>query len=204
MSTIEFYYDFGSPNAFLAHKVLPDLAARHGADVSYRPMLLGGVFKATNNQSPMQAFAGVTGKLDYQRREIARFVARHGLTFQMNPHFPVMTIAVMRGAIYAQGKDWDSGYIDAVFDAMWVHGDKMDDPAVIGAVLDKAGLPGAEIVEATQDGAVKQGLVAATERAVARGVFGAPTMFAGDEMFFGKDSLDSLDWHLGQTVTAGR
>lgn len=193
MTEIEFLYDFGSPNAFLAHKVLPAIATRHGATVRPVPILLGGVFKATNNQSPMQAFAEVRGKLDYQRLEMQRFVRRFELTFQMNPHFPVMTIGVMRGAVYAQGKPWETHYVDTVFDALWVQGEKMDDPAVIGRVLSDAGLPAEEIMQATQDGAVKQGLIDSTSAAVARGVFGAPSMFVGNEMFYGKDSLDELE-----------
>lgn len=198
MKTIEFLYDFGSPNAYLVHKVLPGIAARHGAKLDYVPILLGGVFKATNNQSPMMAFADVIGKLSYQVVEIERFKRRHNLVYAMNPNFPVMTIGVMRGAIYAQGKDWEQAYIDAVFDAMWVDGQKMDDPTVIGEVLDKAGLPAREIMAATGESEIKQGLIDNTSAAVKRGVFGAPTMFVGNEMFFGKDSLDDLDWVLGQ------
>jgi 2-hydroxychromene-2-carboxylate isomerase len=154
------------------------------------------VFKATNNQSPMQAFSGVTGKLDYQRREMARFVARHGIEFAMNPHFPVMTIGVMRGAIYATGKPWEMAYVNAVFDAIWRDGEKMDDPDTIARVLDAATLPAQEIMQATQEAGIKAGLIEATAAAVARGVFGAPTQFVDDEMFFGKDSLGDLDWYL--------
>lgn len=193
---IDFLYDFGSPNAYLVHKVLPDLAARCGATVTWTPILLGGVFKATNNQSPMQAFSGVAGKLAYQQVEIARFIERHDLPFQFNPHFPVMTIGVMRGAAYAQGKDWESHYINAVFDALWVQGAKMDDPDVIAQVLTDAGLPTADIMAATQTPEVKQALIDTTSAAVDRSVFGAPTMFVGDEMFFGKDSLPDLEWRL--------
>lgn len=193
---IDFLYDFGSPNAFLVHKVLPALAHRHGAVVRNLPILLGGVFKATNNQSPMQAFAGVAGKLSYQNAEIARFVKRHGLAFRMNPHFPVNTIGIMRGAVHSMGKPWETRYMDTVFDAMWIAGEKMDDPGVIARVLSAAGLPSDEIIAATQQDAVKQGLIDATSAAVARGVFGSPTMFVGDEMFFGKDSLGDLEWVL--------
>lgn len=191
--TIEFLYDFGSPNAYFVHKTLPGLAARYGATVRYQPILLGGVFKATNNQSPMQAFGGVNGKLQYHARETQRFIKRHELTFHMNPHFPVMTIGVMRGAVYAQGKDWESKYIAAIFDAMWVHGQKMDDPAVIQSVLTENDLPASEIMSATQDQTVKQGLIDATSQAVDRGVFGSPTMFVGDEMFFGKETLFEIE-----------
>ncbi|MFK7753130.1 MAG: 2-hydroxychromene-2-carboxylate isomerase [Sedimentitalea sp.] len=198
MADIAFFYDFGSPNAYLMHKVLPSIAARYQAKLTYHAMLLGGVFKATNNQSPMMAFANVPGKLAYQRLEMMRFVERHGLAFQMNPHFPVMTIGVMRGAVYAQGKPWETRYLDTVFDAMWVHGQKMDDPNVIGAVLDAADLPANDIISATQTPDIKAGLIANTETAVARGVFGAPTVFLGDEMFYGKDSLADLEWRLAQ------
>ncbi|MGB1390480.1 MAG: 2-hydroxychromene-2-carboxylate isomerase, partial [Paracoccaceae bacterium] len=144
----------------------------------------------------MQAFSGVAGKLAYQQVEIARFIERHDLPFQFNPHFPVMTIGVMRGAAYAQGKDWESDYINAVFDALWVQGAKMDDPDVIAQVLTDAGLPTADIMAATQTPEVKQALIDTTSAAVDRGVFGAPTMFVGDEMFFGKDSLTDLEWRL--------
>lgn len=195
--TLDFYYDFGSPNAYLAHKVLPEIAARHGATVRLMPMLLGGVFKETGNQSPMMAFAGITGKLDYMRQEIMRFIARHNLEFRMNPHFPINTISLMRGAVFARGKPWEAAYAEAVFHAMWVGARRMDQPDEFGDVLETAGLPAPEILSATQDGDVKAALIEATAAAVQRGVFGAPTVFAGDEMFFGKDSLNALDWHLG-------
>lgn len=200
MTEVDFYYDFGSPNAYLVHKTLPALAARHGAKVTYKPMLLGGVFKATQNQSPMQAFAGVAGKLDYQRREMARFVARNDVPFAMNPHFPIMTIGVMRGAIYAEGQPWQAQYVDTVFNAMWRDGEKMDDPDTIARVLSTAGLPAADIMEATQTPEVKTALIEATDAAVKRGVFGAPTQFLGDEMFFGKDSLGDMEWVLSKVA----
>lgn len=193
MTEIEFLYDFGSPNAYLVHKVLPALAKRTQSKVSYVPILLGGVFKATNNQSPIYAFAGVKNKLQYQYKEIERFVAHHEIAYNMNPHFPVMTIGVMRGAVYAQDKPWYHAYLDTVFDAMWVEGQKMDDPDVIARVLSAADLPANQIMAATQTPQIKQALIASTETAVNRGVFGAPTMFVGDEMFFGKDSLGDLE-----------
>lgn len=196
MKEIEFLYDFGSPNAYLVHKVLPDLAARHGARVRNVPILLGGVFKATQNRSPMEAFAGVKGKLAYEAREIDRFVKRHGIRYHTNPHFPVNTLMVMRGAVHAQGKEWETRYMDAVFNALWVHGQKMDDPAVIVDVLREADLPAKDITEAVQSLEVKQGLIDATSAAVARGTFGAPTMFVGNEMFFGKHSLPQLEYLL--------
>lgn len=196
MQRIEFMYDFGSPNAYLVHKVLPGLAAKNGATVTYVPILLGGVFKATDNQSPIQTYSRVKGKLAYQAREIERFIARHGIKYHMNPHFPVNTIGIMRGAVHAQGKPWETDYINAIYNAMWVHGQQMDDPGVIADVLTEAGLPQAEIMAATQDPEIKQGLIDSTSAAVARGVFGSPTLFLGDEMFFGKDSLPELEYHL--------
>ncbi len=193
---IEFYYDFGSPNAYLAHKTLAGLIERGGASLVYRPILLGGVFKATGNKSPMEAFEGIRHKLGYFQRETQRFVRRHGIKFYMNPHFPLNTLTVMRGAVHAQGKPWEREYTDAVFDAIWVHGQKMDDLAVIAEVLRERELPAREIGEAVQSAEVKQALVGATEAAVERGVFGAPMMFLGDEPFFGKDSLYELDVEL--------
>ena len=125
---IEFYYDFGSPNAYLVHKTLPEIAKTYGVPIISRPILLGGVFKATNNKSPMEAFANVAGKLAYEARETERFVENHKIIFQLNPHFPVNTIALMRGAIFALGKPWEQSYRDTMFHAMWVDQEKMDDP----------------------------------------------------------------------------
>lgn len=197
MAQIDFYYDFGSPNVYFVEAVLPAIAARHGAEIVYKPMLLGGVFKATNNQPPMMAFSGVSHKLDYMRAEIARFIKRHSVAFQFNPHFPVMTVAVMRGAVACLGQDYERLYFETVMNAIWRDGEKMDEPEVIGRVLGAAGLPVAEIMAAAQSSGVKDQLRELTDAAVARKVFGAPTMFVGGEMFFGKDSLDDLDWYLG-------
>lgn len=188
---IEFVFDFGSPNAYLAWKVLPRLAAEAGAAVDIVPCLLGGIFKATNNRSPVEAFGEVKGKLAYEQLETRRFVARHGLSaFRMNPHFPVNTLTIMRGLIAARRAGVGERYLEAVLAAMWEQGEKMDDPEVIRRVLDAARLDGQALLAATQDSEVKAELVANTERAVARGVFGIPTFFVGDEMFFGKDRLE--------------
>lgn len=196
MKTIDFIYDFGSTNSYLVHRTLPALAARYGAQLNWCPVLLGGVFKATNNQSPMMAFAEVKGKLDYMHLEIARFIERHKIAFQMNPHFPVMTLTIMRAAVYAKGQEWEKLYLDTVFDALWKDAKKMDEPEVISQVLEDAGLPASEILQATQDPDIKAALIKATEDAVARGVYGAPTMFLEGEMFYGKDSLPDLEWCL--------
>jgi 2-hydroxychromene-2-carboxylate isomerase len=192
--TIDFIYDFGSPNAYLARKVLPAIAERTGAAINLIPCLLGGIFKATNNQSPATAFGEVKGKLAYEGLETRRFVARHGLTaFRPNPHFPVNTLMIMRGLIAARRAGVGDAYLAAVERAMWEEGEKMDDPEVVRRVLDAAGLDGAALIAATQDPQVKAELVGNTEGAVARGVFGIPTFFVGSEMFFGKDRLGQVE-----------
>jgi 2-hydroxychromene-2-carboxylate isomerase len=194
MATIDFIFDFGSPNAYLAGKVLPDIAARTGARINLIPCLLGGIFKAANNRSPVQAFGEVKGKLAYEQLETRRFVEKHGLSaFRMNPHFPVNTLLIMRGLVAARRMGLGDGYLETVQRAMWETGEKMDDPEVVARVLAAGGLDAAAILEATQDPEVKAELVANTEGAVARGVFGIPTFFVGDEMFFGKDRLGQVE-----------
>lgn len=197
--TIDFIFDFASPNAYLANKALVPAAAKAGAHINYIPCLLGGIFKATNNQSPMQAFGGVKGKLDYQMLEIQRFIARHDVTaFRMNPHFPVNTLTLMRGAIAAEEAGVLPAYIAAGLKAMWEDGLKMDDPDVFAATLTEAGLDGAGLLAQTQDPDVKAKLIANTEAAVARGVFGIPTFFVGEDMYFGKDRV----WQVVEAIGA--
>ena len=194
MTDVIFYFDFGSPNAYLAHKVIPGIEARSNARFVYVPALLGGIFKATGNRSPMEAFAGVPSKLAYEARETARFVNKHGVTdYARNPHFPVNTLQIMRGAVAAKRLGVFDAYVDAVFRAMWADGLKMDDPAVIERALAAAGLPAAELIAGMNDPAVKAGLIANTEGAVARGVFGSPSFLVGDELFFGKDRLRDIE-----------
>jgi 2-hydroxychromene-2-carboxylate isomerase len=190
---VEFHFDFGSPNAYLAHRVIPGIEQKTGVAFRYVPILLGGVFKLTNNQPPMLQFKGIKNKLDYQRLEVRRFIKRHGLArFQMNPHFPVNTVQIMRGAIAAEPRGVFARYVEVVFTAMWEEGKKMDDAEVIRATLDAAGLDGAELLASIQEQSVKQALIAATEASVARGTFGAPTFYVGEEIFFGKDSLGAV------------
>ncbi|WP_121065198.1 2-hydroxychromene-2-carboxylate isomerase [Chachezhania antarctica] len=196
MTEIEFYYDFGSPYSHMAYHVLPVITERTGAQVVNRPMLIGGVFKLTGNTSPIEKDAHLASKIVYRWHELQRYAGRHGITHNQNPHFPINTLPLMRGAIYAQGKPWEADYTAAMWAAIWRDGKKMDDPSAIGEALAAAGLPVDEIVTAVQDPAVKQGLIDATEAAVARGVFGAPIMFVGDEMFFGKDSLTELEYFV--------
>lgn len=190
---IEFLFDFGSPNAYLAHKVIPALVARAGVTFSYVPILLGGVFKSTGNQSPVTAYAGIANKLAYARMDMQRFIARHGLSaFRPNPHFPVNTVTLMRGCLAAKRDGNFARYVDVAFAAMWEQGLKLDDPTVFVAALDAGGLDGQALLEATQDPAIKAELIASTEAAVARGCFGSPTFLVGDEIWFGKERLDEV------------
>ena len=205
MRTLEFIFDFGSPNAYLAFRALPPILSQTGAALRLTPCLLGGIFKATGNQSPMAAFGAVKGKLDYERLEMRRFIARHGLErFRMNPHFPVNTLLVMRGLVAAQADGVGDAYVEAVLAAMWEDGLKMDDPAVASRALSAAGLDGERLLARTQDGEVKAALVAATEDAVARGVFGIPTFFVGSEMFFGKERLGQVEEELSRAAACLR
>jgi 2-hydroxychromene-2-carboxylate isomerase len=191
---VEFHFDFGSPNAYFSHKLIPGIEQRTGAKFVYVPILLGGVFKATGNVAPMVAFKDVKGKLAYQRLETLRFIKKHGLTrFKMNPHFPVNTVQVMRGAVAAEADGQLEKYVDAVFRLMWEDEKKMDDPEVIRASLDAAGLDGARTLARIQEQEVKDRLLENTEGSVARGTFGAPTFFVGDEIFFGKDKLRDVE-----------
>jgi 2-hydroxychromene-2-carboxylate isomerase len=191
---VEFHFDFGSPNAYLAHKVVPAVERRTGVGFAYVPVLLGGVFKATNNQSPVVQFKDIKAKRDYMRLEIVRFIRKHGLgQFKMNPHFPVNTLQVMRGAVAAEMDGQLGRFVDAVFHHMWEQPKKMDDPEVIRAALDASGLDGARTLARIQEQDVKDRLLKNTEGSVARGTFGAPTFFVGEEIFFGKDKLADVE-----------
>nr|WP_233206741.1 2-hydroxychromene-2-carboxylate isomerase [Caulobacter sp. FWC2] len=197
--TVDFIFDFGSPNAYLAWKVLPEIAARHGATVSLLPCLLGGIFKATGNQAPAIAFGGVKGKMDYEMLEMRRFIEAHELSaFRFNPHFPVNTLLLMRGQIAAQRMGVGEAYLDTMLKGMWEQGLKLDDPEVFVVTANAAGLDGAALLAATSDPAVKGQLMANTEAAVARGVFGIPTFFVGGEMFFGKERLGQVEAELAK------
>ena len=192
--SLEFIFDFGSPNAYLAMKILPDLLDRTGADLIITPCLLGGIFKATGNKAPMIQYADAPAKMAYENLEMRRFIARHGLTkFRLNPHFPVNTLLIMRGAVVAEDEGLLDDYIDAVNRAMWEDGLKMDDPAVAAVFLTANGFDGPALLARTQEDAIKAKLAANTEAAVARGAFGIPTFFVGDEIFFGKDRLGQVE-----------
>ena len=201
MTQVEFHFDFGSPNAYLAHKLILGIEQRSGAAFVYVPILLGGVFKLTNNAAPMVQFKDVKNKLAYQRLEFQRFIDKHGLKqFRWNPHFPVNTVQIMRGAIVAQMDGNLMPYVDAVFHHMWEAPKKMDDPAVIRAALEESGIDAARILARVQDQDVKDALLRNTEASVARGSFGAPTFFVGDEMYFGKDRLREVEEAITQSA----
>lgn len=190
MREIEFLFDFGSPNAYLVHRALPAILARGLVSFRYVPVLLGGVFKAIGNQSPMQSYGHIGAKVAYDRLEMQRFMAAHHIDkFVMNPHFPVNTLLMMRGAMAAEQLGCASAYNEAMFAGMWEQGLKLDLPDVWERALTQAGLPAAQLAELVADGAVKAGLVANTEAAVARGVFGIPSFLLGGELWFGKDRL---------------
>ena len=192
--TLELIFDFGSPNAYLAMKALPELLDRTGADLVITPCLLGGVFKATGNKAPMIQYADAPAKLAYENLEMRRFVEKHGLgKFRLNPYFPINTLTIMRGAIVADDEGVLDDYVDAVNRAMWEDGLKMDDADVVATFLSTNGFDGPALLARTQEPEIKAKLVANTEVAVARGVFGIPTFFVGDAMFFGKDRLGQIE-----------
>jgi 2-hydroxychromene-2-carboxylate isomerase len=192
MPTLEFFFDYGSPASYLAWTQVPLIAQRTGAQVNYRPFLLGGVFKATGNRSPVE----VAAKGVWMMADLARFAARYGVPYMRNPNFPVNTLNLMRGAIAAENEGRLVPYSDAMFRAMWVDRRNMEDPIVIGTVLRGAGFDPAALLAAIGTAEVKDKLRANTEEAVARGVFGAPTFFVGKDMHFGQDRLDFVEEEL--------
>ena len=194
MTRLEFHFDFGSPNAYLSHLVIPAIEARIGARFDYVPVLLDGVFRATSNRSPMESMAGIKNKPDYERLETNRFLVRHGITqYKRNPFFPVNTLAIMRGAVAARGLGVFEKYVDEVYRYMWSEGRNMGDPEVIAASLEESGLPAKAILEAAVSAPVKAELIANTERSVERGTFGSPTFFVDDDIYFGKDRLRDVE-----------
>ena len=192
--SVEFHFDFGSPNTYYCHRVIPAIERRTGVTFEYFPILLGGVFKSTNNKSPMEAFAGIKNKSEYNALETKRFIEKHQLSqFQFNPNFPVNTLHIMRGAIFAIDSGIGKKYIEAIYQCMWEQGLNMADPDVIRDALSAAHLPADEIIAGSALAEVKQKLIANTQASVDRGTFGAPTFFVGDEIYFGKDKLREVE-----------
>jgi 2-hydroxychromene-2-carboxylate isomerase len=198
VKTVAFYFDFGSPASYLAATQLPRIARETGATIDWRPTLLGGVFKATGNRSP----AEVPAKAGYMMRDLARFAARYGVPFRFNPNFPLNTLQLMRIAIAAQHKAPANfeRFVSHVFRAMWVDEQNLGDATALAEALTTGGFDAAALVAASLEPAVKDALKANTEGAIERGVFGVPTIFVGDEMFFGQDRLDFVREALERTA----
>jgi 2-hydroxychromene-2-carboxylate isomerase len=187
-------FDFGSPNAFLSHEAIPAIEKRTGAKFEYVPILLGGVFKATNNRSPAETLAGVKNKREFHALETERFVKRfHVKPYVWNPFFPVNTLNLMRAAVAAQLEGVFGKYVEAAFHHMWVEPKKMDDPEVAAKALTASGLDGAKLLTRAQEPEVKAKLIENTQQAVERGTFGSPTFFVGKEIFFGKEQLREVE-----------
>ncbi|WHS58694.1 2-hydroxychromene-2-carboxylate isomerase [Pseudomonas sp. G2-4] len=186
--SVEFYFDLGSPTTYLAYTQLPTLCAQTNSQLVYRPMLLGGVFKATGNASPVT----IPAKGPYLFKDLDRFAKRYGVAFKLNPFFPINTLLLMRAVTGMQLRQPErfEAFIDCLFRALWVDGRNLNDPATVAAVLDEGGFDPEYVLAMTTDEQVKQALKTATEEAIERGVFGAPSMFVGDELFFGQDRLD--------------
>ncbi len=200
MARVEHHFDFGSPNSYMAWKVIPEIEARTGVTFENVPVLLGGIFKLTGNQPPMIAFGNIRNKPQYDQIEMQRFIRKHGLTkFKFNAHFPVNTVQIMRGAVAAKMDGVLPKYMDIVFRAMWEDSLKMDDAEVVRAALDAGGLDGARILARIQEQDVKDKLLADTTASVERGSFGAPTFYVGDEIFFGKDRLRDVEEEIVRT-----
>ncbi len=191
MKRLEFFFDYGSPYSYLANTQLPALRERTGCELVYRPMLLGGVFKATGNRSP--AMEPVEAKRRYGGVEMGRWVAYYGVAFKANPHFPIDTLRIMRAAHAAQRAGVFGAFHAALYPSFWVEEKNLGDEAVLTAVLEAAGLDGKALLQAAADPEIKMALRETTDEAVARGAFGAPTFFIGDEMFFGADRLPFVE-----------
>jgi 2-hydroxychromene-2-carboxylate isomerase len=190
----QFMFDFGSPNAFLSHEAIPAIEKRTGAKFEYVPVLLGGIFKATNNKSPAETLAGVKNKREFHALETERFVKRFGVKpYTWNQFFPVNTLNLMRAAVAAQLEGVFEKYVEAAFHHMWVEPKKMDDPEVASTALAASGLDAAKLLARAQTPEVKTRLIENTQAAVERGAFGSPTFFVGTEMFFGKEQLREVE-----------
>ena len=184
--SLEFFFDVGSPTTYLAWTQLPKIAAEAGATITWRPMLLGGVFKATGNQSPVN----IPAKARYMLQDLARYARRYGVPMTFNPHFPINTLTLMRGVAGYLDTPQFATYVTAIFNALWVEQKNLGKPEVVADVLRAAGLDPAEFERLVNDDGVKERLKGITEEAIRRGAFGAPTFFIGEEMHFGQDRLD--------------
>ena len=202
---VEFQFDFGSPNAYLAWRALPGIEQRTGIKFDYVPILLGGVFKATGNASPAETLRGIKNKREYQTLEMERFIRRHNITtFRMNPFFPVNTLMLMRGAVAAQLEGVFEPYFAAAYHHMWEDPKKMDDVEVFRSAFKASGLDVERLMARAQQDDVKKKLIDNTSDAVERGAFGSPTFFVGKEMFFGKDQLRDVEDEIVEQLGAAK
>jgi 2-hydroxychromene-2-carboxylate isomerase len=200
---VEFQFDFGSPNAYLAELAIPGIEKRTGVKFEYVPVLLGGIFKATNNMSPFDSLRGIKNKPEYQALETQRFIRRHKVAkFTSNPFFPVNTLMLMRGAVAASFEGVFEPYFRAAYHHMWVEPKKMDDLDVFRAAFKSSGIDIDGLIARAQQDDVKQKLIKNTNDAVARGAFGSPTFFVGSEMFFGKDQLRDVEESIVQQLSS--
>jgi len=200
MIKVEFHFDFGSPNAYLSHLVIPEIEKRAGVKFEYVPILLGGVFKLTNNRSPAESLAGIKNKPQYERLETERFIRRHGITrFASNPFFPVNTLMMMRGAIAAQSLGVFERYVNEMYRHMWAEPKKMDDPEIFRSALIEAGFDAGRFLDLIETRETKEELINNTQRSVERGTFGSPTFYVGNEIFFGKDRLRDVEELITQS-----
>src|SRR6201996_120157 len=187
-------FDVGSPNAYLSHEAIPDIEKRTGAKFEYVPILLGGIFKSTNNKSPAETLAGVKNKREFHALETERFVKRFKVEpYVWNPNFPVNTLNLMRAAVAAQLEGVFEKYVEAAFHHMWAEPKKMDDPEIAAKALSSSGIDAAKLFARAQEPEVKAKLIENTQAAVDRGTFGSPTFFVGKEMFFGKEQLREVE-----------
>jgi len=190
----QFMFDVGSPNAFLSHEAIPAIEKRASIKFEYVPILLGGIFKSTNNKSPAETLAGVKNKREFYQIETERFLKRFNVQpYVWNPFFPVNTLNLMRAAVAAQLEGVFEEYVEAAFHHMWREPKKMDDPEVAAKALSSSGLDGAKLLARAQEPEVKAKLLENTQSAVERGAFGSPTFFVGKEMFFGKEQLREVE-----------
>ena len=193
MVEFKFIFDFGSPKSYLVYKLVPGIEERTKVKAEYIPVLLGGIFKSINNVSPIEAFKTVPSKGAYDDLDTKRFVKKHNLDFNFNSNFPINTLNLMRGAVYAQENGFFEKYVEVVFKSMWVDNKKMDDIEVIQSVLKENELPTKDIFEGTQDQNVKNKLIENTNYAVEQGAFGAPSFLIDGELFFGKETLQDVE-----------
>ncbi len=199
---IEFYFDFGSPNSYLSHLVIPKIEQRNKVKFDYVPILLGGIFKLTGNVSPAESLKGIRNKREYAEIETNRFLKKNKIeNYKFNPNFPINTLSLMRGAIYAMQKSYYNSYINCIFEHMWAKPKKLDELNEFEAVLKDHKLPFHEILEGIRDQKIKESLLNKTSLAVERGVFGSPTFFVENEIYFGKDRLEEVESVIKKRAT---